>query len=444
MNRVRVYSLQQRKNDSSPWRVKWTVDGRDRTRAFRTKAEAELLRSRILTASASGETFDLGTGLPVSIAVQSVTFAELAAAYVAKRWPKWKAASRRSAVDALTCSVAACLAPRVRNHPDPSVLSVAIRNWWLIPAASRRTQPSEEHEAALDWLQRASLPVAHLDQDEADRVLSRISVKRDGSPVQTSTFTRRRGAFYAALDYGVKQKQLKQNPLDLSDWKPEKQDSTVDVHTVMSVTECRDAQRLMKQVAPRYEVVVALHWLAGLRPSEIAHLTVADLTLPKTGWGAVRLTGATVNSGRNWTDDHATVQRKGLKARAVNHVRVVPIPQELVKTLRRHIDTFNLSGKDRLVTASRGGPLNYSSAGDAWKKVREQLFPAGHPLRQTRLYDLRHTNATMLLTSGVPVAVVSARLGHSPAVSMRTYQGVLSGYDDIANTAVDKFLSSAK
>lgn len=444
MNKVRVYSLQQRKNDPSPWRVKWTVDGRDRTRAFRTKAEAELTRSRILTASANGEPFDLATGMPASMAVTSLTFAELAAQYIERRWLKWKAASRRSAVDALACSVVACLAPKVRNPPDPDVLSVAVRNWWLTPVASRLGKPDPDQEAALEWLKRASLPVTYLDTDEVDRVLSRLSAKRDGSQVAPATFTRRRGALYAALDFAVKQKHLKQNPLELSDWKPHKQELAIDVQLVMSVTECRDAQRIMKQVAPRYEVVVALHWLAGLRPSEIAHLTVNDLTLPDKGWGSIRLTGATVNAGRRWTDGHTTVQKKGLKARADKHVRVVPIPEELVKTLKRHIKTYNLNGKDPLVTAARGGPLNYSSVGNAWQQVREQLFQPGHPLRDTRLYDLRHANATMLLTSGVPIAVVAARLGHSPAVCMRIYQGVLSGYDDIANAAVDKFLTQAK
>jgi integrase len=324
------------------------------------------------------------------------------------------------------------------------VLSVAVRNWWLTPQAARLGKPDDDQDAALKWLERASLPVAHLDVDEAERVLARLNVKRDGSPVAAATFTRRRGAFYSALEFGVKRRQLKENPLDRSEWKPEKQHLAIDVQTVMSVTECRDAQRLMKQLAPRYEVVVALHWLGGLRPSEIAHLTVNDVTLPKTGWGTLRLTGATVTAGKRWTDGHTTVQRKGLKARADKHVRMVPIPQELVKTLRRHIDDNNLTGRDLLVTSPRGGPLNYSSVGAAWQKVREQMFPANHRLRETRLYDLRHSNATILLTSGVPVAVVAARLGHSPAVCMRIYQGILSGYDDIANTAVDKFLASNK
>lgn len=44
------------------------------------------------------------------------------------------------------------------------------------------------------------------------------------------------------------------------------------------------------------------------------------------------------------------------------------------------------------------------------------------------LHDLRHTHATLLLKAGVPVKVVSERLGHStPAFTMSVYQHVLPG-----------------
>ena len=49
-------------------------------------------------------------------------------------------------------------------------------------------------------------------------------------------------------------------------------------------------------------------------------------------------------------------------------------------------------------------------------------------LPRIRLHDLRHTHATILLKAGVPVKVVSERLGHSsPAFTMSVYQHVLPG-----------------
>jgi integrase len=47
-------------------------------------------------------------------------------------------------------------------------------------------------------------------------------------------------------------------------------------------------------------------------------------------------------------------------------------------------------------------------------------------LQRVRLHDLRHTHATILLRDGVPVHVVSARLGHaSPSITLDFYAHVL-------------------
>jgi integrase len=45
-----------------------------------------------------------------------------------------------------------------------------------------------------------------------------------------------------------------------------------------------------------------------------------------------------------------------------------------------------------------------------------------------RLHDLRHTHATLLLADGVPVEVVSERLGHASAtITLTVYQHVHPG-----------------
>jgi len=60
---------------------------------------------------------------------------------------------------------------------------------------------------------------------------------------------------------------------------------------------------------------------------------------------------------------------------------------------------------------------------DAFQKLVKR---SGLP--RIRLHDLRHTHATLLLKAGVPIKVVSERLGHAtPAFTMATYQHVLPG-----------------
>ena len=57
-------------------------------------------------------------------------------------------------------------------------------------------------------------------------------------------------------------------------------------------------------------------------------------------------------------------------------------------------------------------------------------------LPRIRFHDVRHTHATLLLKAGVPLKVVSERLGHStPAFTMAVYQHVLPGMQrDAADT----------
>ena len=59
------------------------------------------------------------------------------------------------------------------------------------------------------------------------------------------------------------------------------------------------------------------------------------------------------------------------------------------------------------------------------------LHSSGLP--RIRFHDLRHTHATLLLKAGVPIKVVSERLGHStPGFTMATYQHVIPGMQEEA------------
>jgi integrase len=61
-----------------------------------------------------------------------------------------------------------------------------------------------------------------------------------------------------------------------------------------------------------------------------------------------------------------------------------------------------------------------------------------------RLHDLRHTHATLLIQAGVPVKVVSERLGHAtPAFTINTYQHVLPGMQADAARIFERLVAPA-
>jgi len=88
--------------------------------------------------------------------------------------------------------------------------------------------------------------------------------------------------------------------------------------------------------------------------------------------------------------------------------------------------------------ASYGGAYSINShrLAKCFKSILEQ---AGLP--RIRLYDLRHTAATLALAAGVSPKVVSEQLGHaSAAFTLDTYAHVLPHMQDEAAAKVEAML----
>ena len=87
---------------------------------------------------------------------------------------------------------------------------------------------------------------------------------------------------------------------------------------------------------------------------------------------------------------------------------------------------------------SEAPPTRPTTSSSAGKTVRRSIpTPSRRPsmprsaapgLPRIRLHDLRHTHATIALRAGIPVKVISERLGHeNPAFTMKQYAHVLPG-----------------
>ena len=82
-----------------------------------------------------------------------------------------------------------------------------------------------------------------------------------------------------------------------------------------------------------------------------------------------------------------------------------------------------MTDDDYVFCSCSGDPTHPDRFSQIFNKV---VTRAAVPRR--RLHDLRHTHTTLLLKAGVPVKVVSERLGHAtPGFTMATYQHVLPG-----------------
>lgn len=94
-------------------------------------------------------------------------------------------------------------------------------------------------------------------------------------------------------------------------------------------------------------------------------------------------------------------------------------------------------GTDFVFTTRAGAPLHRSTPLNALKRECRRL---GVPT--LAVHDLRHTSASLLLSQGLPVPLVSQRLGHAnPSITMSVYAHVIGADDGAAAAAITKALA---
>ena len=124
--------------------------------------------------------------------------------------------------------------------------------------------------------------------------------------------------------------------------------------------------------------------------------------------------------------------------------RTIKLPGSLTSDLERHRKQqleqrlkVGLGGRSELVfTTPLGEVINPDWLTEAFVN---RIKSAG--LKPITFHGLRHTHITLLLKSGVPVHVVSARAGHSrPSITLDTYCHLLGGEDNDAAREAEAIL----
>lgn len=118
-------------------------------------------------------------------------------------------------------------------------------------------------------------------------------------------------------------------------------------------------------------------------------------------------------------------------------IRTIRLCRRATAVLKDHREISN--GCEWVFATSRGNLLNLSNVRNrSWKALKRK---AGIP-ETTRLHDLRHTCATLLLGRGVPLKVVAEMLGHADAsTTLRVYAHILPSMQYMAADEMDDALS---
>lgn len=316
-------------------------------------------------------------------------------------------------------------------------------------------EPPGDVACCLDWIARHSMPLADVArQENLHRALEALARKLDGSQAAENTVRRRRMVFNNALVYAVACDRLEANPLPKADWQLPLADIEVDFRYVPGPRLARDVIAAVREQGPRgahLEAFFGCLYYAAMRPAETAALTERDCLLPGPeagleAWGELILARSHPEAGSGWTDDGHPYDTRGLKRRARNATRSIPIPPDLVHLLRTHLDSYGTAPDGRLFRAARGGRVSSTEYSRTWRVARQQALPPGDvetPFAQVP-YGLRHAGISLWITAGVPPAEVARRAGHSLTVLYRIYAQPLRGHQHHANQLIAAALRGAQ
>jgi integrase len=415
---VAVWAVQDRRTTHTrrPWVVRWKVDGRERTATFAHRAAADAYRSRLLVAAADGAAFSTVTGLPVSWETSTATVAEWAAEWLAGNWATWQPRTRRSEVEVLARLLRVAVNDKA---PDPPATFTRDVTDWLTAVAAGGTGTCPV------WLARHTLPLTELTRARCVTLDRLLTTRLDGLPMAAETARRYRKTARAMLGAAVDVDLLAAQPWPAGKRgrkarNSQKVTSKVDTGRLPTPAQVRPwivAMRSHQPASWGYQVLTALVYFTGMRPSEALMLDVEDLTLPGSGQlGEVRVWRAHKDAGKLYS-----VLGEDLNDTKTGGTRTAPLVPELVDMLLAFIGG-RTSGP--LVRTRNGNVPTASNWHRAWKRASGD---AG-----LRIYDLRHACASLWLSNGVQETEVAEMLGNSVETLMAVYYDVIAGGREVA------------
>ena len=229
----------------------------------------------------------------------------------------------------------------------------------------------------------------------------------------------------SALRQAVRWRLLLDNPAESEDL-PRQSRQSVGVLTL------DQARAFIEAIAGHpYETLFALAMTTGMRPSEYLGLTWADLDLEK-GSISVSKTLEWKKGGWQFADTK--------RARSRRVIKLQKWVIALLEKKRQGIAASSAKLQELIFTAQRGGPIRESRF--VVRYFKPLLKAAGLP--NIRLYDLRHTSATLGMEAGVSPKVISEQLGHaSVAFTLDVYSHVMSHMQEAAAIKVESLLFGA-
>ncbi len=301
---------------------------------------------------------------------------------------------------------------------------------WLEESAKNklRARTFDNYESLLNCHVRKRLGAKRLSDIQAYDVqkLYNEMKKANYSP---KTIRHVHNVLSSALKQAVRWKMLSQNPCELCEL-PRMEKTEMMYFTPKETQTFLDAAK-----DDKYYPAFLLAIETGMRPEEYLGLQWKDIDFENKALSVRRALVVKKGGGYIFTEPKTKKSR-----------RSIPISNSLINALKTHRrnqleERMKLGASyenlDLVFASEIGTPLLHGNLlRRHFKPIRDK---AGLP--KIRLYDLRHTTATLLLSAGENPKVVSERLGHASIVlTLDTYSHVLPTMQKDATIKMEKLM----
>ncbi len=248
-----------------------------------------------------------------------------------------------------------------------------------------------------------------------------------------------------ALEWAVRMKMVFQNPCDLCEL------PRIEKKEMMYFTALETAIFLEAAKTDQYYPAFLLAIETGMRPEEYLGLQWKDIDFDNSRLSVRRSVVPLKGGGFAFEEPKTKQSRRSIP---LSKTSLAALKVHRVKQLESRMKINDVYQDYDLVFPSViGTPIQHQNfyrrhfkkvirlANEKIRKENEDRTDKKPELKTIRLYDLRHTMATLLLSKGINPKIVSERLGHASIVlTLDTYSHVLPAMQTDATDQIEKLM----
>lgn len=193
---------------------------------------------------------------------------------------------------------------------------------------------------------------------------------------------------------------------------------------------------LLEKEDMQHKTMIKMFMYLGLRREELCGLEWKDIDFDNA---VVRIERTSI-----YIPKEGVITDDGKTSNSHRYIKAPTAAIQMLKDFRAWQDEYKMivgdrwEEHDKIFTKDNGKPIHPDTITGWFRR-----FILKNDLPDISIHSLRHTNATLLINSGIPITTISARLGHAnPSTTTKIYTHAIQSADAAAADTLDNIFTS--